>query len=171
MIILYARTEIFGEVLDTWVDLLNHQELGMDFGNSPYRLFLKVGVYTAYLTSTLSDDRKYEKFKENFHDSTDRYFKEINHPRENAILKESITPQRLEMPWRAVKNKADCRAKVLDLAEKCQKVEFKVCIAHPYKAMQTIQKRIYLSGISFTPHLMIMHLDQLKQVLVLSHEF
>lgn len=41
---LYANTEIFGEVLDTWSDLLNHQELERDFGNSPYRLFLKVGV-------------------------------------------------------------------------------------------------------------------------------
>ncbi|CAI9268842.1 unnamed protein product [Lactuca saligna] len=112
---------------------------------------------TAYLTSTLSDERKYEKFKENFHDSTNgykkilnikdidmvffpvvksahifvivfnlkkpsieildnsavegdyegkygvimkplknlfvRYFKEINHPRANAISKESIKPQ------------------------------------------------------------------------------
>ncbi|CAI9277748.1 unnamed protein product [Lactuca saligna] len=45
---LYANTEIFGEVLDTWSDLLNHQELKRDFGNSPYRLFLKVGVCIAY---------------------------------------------------------------------------------------------------------------------------
>nr|KAJ0213930.1 hypothetical protein LSAT_V11C400204050 [Lactuca sativa] len=45
---LYASTKIFGEVLDTW---------------------------TAYLTSTLSDERKYENFKENFHDSTNGYKK------------------------------------------------------------------------------------------------
>nr|KAJ0193984.1 hypothetical protein LSAT_V11C800443470 [Lactuca sativa] len=256
---LYANTEIFGEVLDTWSDLLNHQELERDFGNSPYRLFLKVGVSTAYLTSTLSDERKYEKFKENFHYSTNgykkilnikdidmvfflvvksahifvivfnlkkpsieildnsavegdyegkygvimkplkilfvRYFKEINHPRANAISKESIKPQRLEMSWRTVKNKVDCgvfamihmetymgqplskwkpglhkesavqqttleklrqryahimltseinmlKAKVLDLAEKYQKDEFKVHTDHAYKAMQTIQKRL-----------------------------
>nr|KAJ0195481.1 hypothetical protein LSAT_V11C700381260 [Lactuca sativa] len=41
---LYANIEIFGEVLDTWSDLINHQELESDFENSPYRLFLKVGV-------------------------------------------------------------------------------------------------------------------------------
>ncbi|CAI9294481.1 unnamed protein product [Lactuca saligna] len=75
---LYANTEIFGEVLDTWSDLLNHQELERNFGNSPYRLFLKVGVSTAYLTSTLSDERKYEKFNENFHDSTNGYKKILN---------------------------------------------------------------------------------------------
>ncbi|CAI9286695.1 unnamed protein product [Lactuca saligna] len=75
---LYANTEIFGEVLDTWSDLLNHQKLERDFGNSPYRLFLKVGVSTAYLTSTLFDERKYEKFKENFHDSTNGYKKILN---------------------------------------------------------------------------------------------
>nr|KAJ0187440.1 hypothetical protein LSAT_V11C900479030 [Lactuca sativa] len=210
----YANTEIFGEVLDTWSDLLNHQELERDFGNSPYRLFLKVRV-------------SYEKFKENFHESTNgykkilnikdidmkpsvkildnsavegdyegkygvilkplkilfvRYFKEINHPRANAISKESIKPQRLEMSWRTVKNKVDygvfamrhmetymgqplskwkpeklrqryahimltseinmLKAKVLDLAEKYQKVEFKVRTDHAYKAMQTIQKRL-----------------------------
>lgn len=124
-----------------------------------------------------------------------RYFKEINHPRANAISKESIKPQRLEMSWRTVKNKVDCgvfamrhmetymgqplskwkpglhkenavqqttleklrqryahimltseinmlKAKVLDLAEKYQKVEFKVRTDHAYKAMQTIQKRL-----------------------------
>ncbi|CAI9277187.1 unnamed protein product [Lactuca saligna] len=75
---LYANTKIFGEVLDTWSDLLNHQELERDFGNLPYRLFLKVGV----------------------------------------------------------------SAKVLDLAEKYQKVEFKVRTDHAYKAMKTIQKRL-----------------------------
>ncbi|CAI9271386.1 unnamed protein product [Lactuca saligna] len=75
---LYANTEIFGEALDTWSDLLNHQELERDFGNSSYRLFLKVGVCTAYLTSTLSDERKYEKFKENFHESTNGYKKILN---------------------------------------------------------------------------------------------
>nr|KAJ0192934.1 hypothetical protein LSAT_V11C800407320 [Lactuca sativa] len=75
---LYENTEIFGEVLDTWSDLLNHQELERDFGNSPYRLFLKVGISTAYLTSTLSNERKYEKFKENFHDSTNGYKKILN---------------------------------------------------------------------------------------------
>nr|KAJ0207068.1 hypothetical protein LSAT_V11C500259920 [Lactuca sativa] len=74
----YASTEIFGEVLDTWADLLNHQELERDFENSPYRLFLKVAVSNAYLTSTLSDERKYEKFKKNFHDSTDGYKKILN---------------------------------------------------------------------------------------------
>ncbi|CAI9302650.1 unnamed protein product [Lactuca saligna] len=195
---------------------------------------------TTYLTSTLSDERKYEKFKKNFHESTNgykkilnikdidmkpsieildnsavegdyegkygvilkplkiffvRYFKEINQPRENAISKESIKPQRFEMSWRTVKNKVDCgvfamrhietymgqplskwkpvfhkessvqqttleklrqryahimltseinmlKAKVLDLAEKYQKVEFKVRTDHAYKAMQTIQKRL-----------------------------
>nr|KAJ0203039.1 hypothetical protein LSAT_V11C500295170 [Lactuca sativa] len=134
---LYSNTENFGEVLDTWSELLNHQELERDFGNSPYRLFLKVGVCTAYLTSTLSNERKYEKFKESFHESTNGYKKilnrkdidmkpsieildnsavegdyevkyEINHPRANAISKESIKPQRLEMSWRTVKNKVDC---------------------------------------------------------------
>ncbi|CAI9261277.1 unnamed protein product [Lactuca saligna] len=135
---LYANTKIFEEVLASWSDLLNHQELERDFGNSPYRLFLKVGVCNAYLTSTLSDERKYKKFKENFHESTNgykkflnikdidmkpsieildnsavegdyegkyevilkplkilivRYFKNINHPRANAISKESIKPQ------------------------------------------------------------------------------
>nr|KAJ0194691.1 hypothetical protein LSAT_V11C700342620 [Lactuca sativa] len=104
---LYANTYIFGDVLDTWSDLLNHQELERDFGNSPYRLFLKVGLSTAYLTSTLSDEKKYEKFKENFHESTNGYF-EKNHPRENAISKESIKPQRHEISWRIVKNKVDC---------------------------------------------------------------
>ncbi|CAI9300606.1 unnamed protein product [Lactuca saligna] len=171
---LYANIEIFGEVLDTWSDLLNHQELERDFGNSPYRLFLKVGVSKNLFV---------------------KYFKEINHPRANAISKESIKPQRLKMSWRTVKNKVDCgvfamrhmetymgqplskwkpglhkesavqqttleklrqryahimltseinmlKAKVLDLAEKYQKVEFKVRIDHAYKAMQTIQKRI-----------------------------
>ena len=34
------------------------------------------------------------------------------------------------------------KAKVLDLAEKYQKVEFKVRTDHAYKAMQTIQKRL-----------------------------
>nr|KAJ0215009.1 hypothetical protein LSAT_V11C300129960 [Lactuca sativa] len=108
---------------------------------------------TAYLNSTFSDERKYEKFKKNFHDSTNgykkilnikdidmkpsieildntavegdyegkygvilkplknlfvRYLKEINHPRANAISKESIKPQRLEMTWRTIKNKVDC---------------------------------------------------------------
>nr|KAJ0211095.1 hypothetical protein LSAT_V11C400204830 [Lactuca sativa] len=95
---------------------------------------------------------KYEKFKENFHESTNgykkilkikdidmknffvRYFKEINHPRANAISKESIKPQRHEMSWRT--------AKVLDLAENYQKIEFKVHTDHAYKAMQTIQKRL-----------------------------
>nr|KAJ0222622.1 hypothetical protein LSAT_V11C200085410 [Lactuca sativa] len=33
---------------------------------------------TAYLTSTFSDERKYEKFKENFHDSTNGYKKILN---------------------------------------------------------------------------------------------
>nr|KAJ0216759.1 hypothetical protein LSAT_V11C300127850 [Lactuca sativa] len=175
---------------------------------------------TAYLTSTLSDERKYEKFKENFHESTNGYKKilnikdidmkppieildnsavegEINHPRANAISKESIKPQRLEMSWRIVKNKVDCgvfamrhmgtymgqplskwkpglhkesavqqttleklrqryahimltseinmlKAKVLDLAEKYQKVEFKMRTDHAYKAMQTIQKSILI---------------------------
>nr|KAJ0219263.1 hypothetical protein LSAT_V11C300113840 [Lactuca sativa] len=48
---LYPSIEIFGEVLDTWADLLNYQELGRDFGNSPYRLFLKVGVSINYLSN------------------------------------------------------------------------------------------------------------------------
>nr|KAJ0227708.1 hypothetical protein LSAT_V11C100045140 [Lactuca sativa] len=72
---LYANTKIFAEVLDTWGDLLNDQELGSDVGNSPYRLFLKVEVPNAYVSSTLCDERKYEKFKENFHDNTDGYKK------------------------------------------------------------------------------------------------
>nr|KAJ0216721.1 hypothetical protein LSAT_V11C300121420 [Lactuca sativa] len=135
---LYASMEIFGEVLDTWSDLLNHQELERDFGNSPYRHFLKVGVSTAYLTSTLSDERKYEKFMENFHDSTNGYKEILNikdidmkssieildnsavegdyerkhrvimKPLSKCSLKKSIKPQRLEMSWRTVKNKVDC---------------------------------------------------------------
>nr|KAJ0219522.1 hypothetical protein LSAT_V11C300124490 [Lactuca sativa] len=56
------------KVLDTWADLLNHQELGMNVRNSLYGLFLKVEVSNAYVSSTLSDQRKYEKFK-NFHET------------------------------------------------------------------------------------------------------
>ncbi|CAI9283923.1 unnamed protein product [Lactuca saligna] len=182
------------------------------FGQITERAIME-SLYTAYLTSTLPDERKYEKFKENFHESTNgykkilnikdidmknffvRYFKAINHPRANAISKECIKPQRLEMSWRTVKNKVDCgvfamrhmetymgqplskwksglhkesavqqttlenlrqrytlimltseinmlKAKVLDLAEKYQKVEFKVRTDHTYKAMKTIQKRL-----------------------------
>ena len=44
---LYANTKIFGEVLDTWGDLLNHQELRRDVENLPYRLFMKVEVYVS----------------------------------------------------------------------------------------------------------------------------
>ncbi|CAI9285377.1 unnamed protein product [Lactuca saligna] len=222
---LYANTEIFGEVLDTWSDLLNHQELERGFGNSPYRLFLKVGVSTAYLTSTLSDERKYEKFKENFHDSTNGYKKILNikdidmvffpvvksahifvivfnlkkPPIE--ILDNSAVEGDYEGKYGVImkhlvfKNNVDCgvfamrhmetymgqpllkwkpglhkesavqqttleklkqryahimltseinmlKAKVLDLAEKYQKVEFKVRTDHAYKAMQTIQKKV-----------------------------
>nr|KAJ0208882.1 hypothetical protein LSAT_V11C400211330 [Lactuca sativa] len=32
----------------------------------------------------------------------------INHPRANAISKETVITQNLEMPWRIVKNKVDC---------------------------------------------------------------
>ncbi|CAI9285881.1 unnamed protein product [Lactuca saligna] len=217
---LYANTEIFGEVLDTWSDLLNHQELERDFGNSPYRLFLKVGVFVFFPVvrsahifvivfnlkkpsieildnSAVEGDYegKYGVIMKPLKNLFVRYFEEINHPRANAISKESIKPQRLEMSWRTVKNKVDCgvfamrhmetymgkplskwkpglhkesavqqtileklrqryayimltseinmlKAKVLDLAEKYQKVEFKVRTDHAYKAMQTIQKRL-----------------------------
>lgn len=37
-----------------------------------------------------------------------RYLKEINHPKDNEISKESVIPQWLEMSWRIVKNKVDC---------------------------------------------------------------
>nr|KAJ0185406.1 hypothetical protein LSAT_V11C900478200 [Lactuca sativa] len=60
---LYANTMIFAKVLDTWGDLLNHQELERD---------------NAYVSSTLSDERKYEKIKENFHDNIDEYKKILN---------------------------------------------------------------------------------------------
>nr|KAJ0187203.1 hypothetical protein LSAT_V11C900500300 [Lactuca sativa] len=160
---LYASTEIFGEVLDTWSNLLNHQELERDFGNSPYRLFLKVGVSTAYLTSTLSDERKYEKFKENFHDGTNGY-KKISNIKDIdmvffPVVRSAhifVTVFNLKKPSIEILDNSAVEgdyegkygvimkplAKVLDLAEKYQKVEFKVRTDHAYKAMQTIQKRL-----------------------------
>nr|KAJ0214717.1 hypothetical protein LSAT_V11C400212090 [Lactuca sativa] len=75
----YGNMENFAEVLHTWANLLNHPKLGRDVRNSPYRLFLKVKVSVKCLCiCNISYERKYEKFKENFHDSTDRYKKILN---------------------------------------------------------------------------------------------
>ncbi|CAI9301167.1 unnamed protein product [Lactuca saligna] len=142
---LYANIEVFGEVLDTWVDLLNHQELERDFGNSPYRLFLKVVV------------------SENFHDSTDGYKKILNIKDIDMVFFPVVISAHifvivfnLKKPSieildnSAVEGDYEAKygvllkplAKMLDLAEKYQKVDFKVRTDHAYEAMETIQKRL-----------------------------
>nr|KAJ0188055.1 hypothetical protein LSAT_V11C900473260 [Lactuca sativa] len=121
---LYANTEIFGEVLDTWSDLLNHQELERDFGNSPYRLFLKVGVSVFFPIVK----------------SAHIFVIVFNLKKPSIeILDNSTVEGDYEGKYGVIMKPL---AKVLDLAEKYQKVEFKVRTDHAYKAMQTIQKRL-----------------------------
>ena len=36
------------------------------------------------------------------------YLKEIKHPRAHAIADPNLKPNRLEMPWRTLRNKVDC---------------------------------------------------------------
>nr|KAJ0184477.1 hypothetical protein LSAT_V11C900467910 [Lactuca sativa] len=119
--------------------------------------------------------------------------------KENTVQQTTLEKLRQRYAYRMLTSEINMlKAKVLDLAEKYQNVEFKVHTAHAYKALQTIQKRMHLSGISLTPHLIIIvlknefilsdldvvfinphigislniqHLDRLKQVLVLSHMF
>lgn len=41
---LFPKIYIFSNVIDTWSDLLNHQENERDVNSSPYRLFLNVDM-------------------------------------------------------------------------------------------------------------------------------
>ncbi|CAI9285756.1 unnamed protein product [Lactuca saligna] len=63
--------------------------------------------------------------------------------KESAIQQNTLEKLRKRYAHRMLTSKINMlRAKVLDLAENFQKVEFKVRTDHAYKAMPTIQKRL-----------------------------
>ncbi|KAL4573357.1 hypothetical protein LXL04_020160 [Taraxacum kok-saghyz] len=63
---LFSRTYIHSGVLDAWCDYLNENEKERDVMNSPFRLFMKPDICLSLENKVVSEDKKYEIFKENF---------------------------------------------------------------------------------------------------------
>ncbi|KAL4589141.1 hypothetical protein LXL04_002045 [Taraxacum kok-saghyz] len=63
---LFSRTYIHSGVLDAWSDYLNEKEKERDVMNSPFRLFMKRDIRLSLKNERVSEEKKYEIFKENF---------------------------------------------------------------------------------------------------------
>ncbi|KAL4564718.1 hypothetical protein LXL04_028786 [Taraxacum kok-saghyz] len=63
---LYSRTYIHSGVLGAWSDYLNEKEKERDVMNSPFRLFMKPDICLSLENESVSEEKKYEIFKENF---------------------------------------------------------------------------------------------------------
>ncbi|KAL4580134.1 hypothetical protein LXL04_016315 [Taraxacum kok-saghyz] len=63
---LFSRTYIHSGVLDAWCDYLNENEKERDVMNSPFRLFMKPDICLSLENERVSEEKKYEIFKENF---------------------------------------------------------------------------------------------------------
>ncbi|KAI3502757.1 hypothetical protein L1887_31047 [Cichorium endivia] len=61
--------QIFGNLIDCWAELLNHEEQLQSTG-SPSRLFCKTSITTMYMEDeNINDDKRLDLFMENFFDS------------------------------------------------------------------------------------------------------